>query len=198
MSTIPPGTPAPYAGPPAGPAPRRTGNSCWLVGILTCFVVFVIAAILIGLSIYGLSRTKSGKTLARGFGQAMHTAEEAGLCTQKLLAIHSAIVRYHDHTGSYPASLSSLVPDYLPGQDPLHCSMTGGDPSKPTFEYIRPGSNARPDDPLVRFKAAIRLAIGNQTQVSETTCTVSIAGHMTTRQFTTSVTSSSVPASTSP
>ena len=165
MSFPSPSAPGGYP-PPAGYVPpplRRSGPGCLVYGLVTCFVVFVFFAVLIATGVYQLAKSPSGKKLFTNVKQAMNGAAQFGECAKKMQLVQAAVVRYHDHTGSYPSSLLALQPDYLTDPAALHCDMDANpDPKHVSFKYTRPAEGAPDTTPLLSVHWIYTLNTGEQ------------------------------------
>jgi hypothetical protein len=57
----------------------------------------------------------------------------------------SALRRYAERNGMYPAKLSDLYPDFLETRDILHCPADHSSPDSVSYKYTRPKMSDPPD-----------------------------------------------------
>jgi hypothetical protein len=160
-------------------APPRRGPSCWLVGALTCLgiVILVVIAIVIGIS--SIAHSPAGKKFVSTFSSAVHTGSMVPECQAKMRTIREAIIRYHEHTGSYPNNLKQLVPTYLPDASTLHCQLDSStDPSHVTFIYTKPTDSTSDSSTLLAFHMQMTMSFGEQTQVQDYTYSITKGGEL--------------------
>ena len=146
----------------SGQPPRRRPG-CWLWGGLSCLTLVLIFAAFIAIGAYKVAKSGFGK-------QLLSQAFKAQDCQQKITQVRGAIVRYHEHTGHYPATLAALAPTYIDATA-LHCTMDkSSDPTHPTFAYRQPpaATSENAAVPLLSFHFITKLpGQGSMTQVMD-------------------------------
>ena len=152
--------PAYQPGPPA-----RRGPSCWVVGGVSCLVVFLAAAALIGIAAYKVARSPEVQKLGQSFKGMMGNLQEAVACKPHMEDIRAAIVRYRGKYGKYPDNLGQLVPEFLSERSVLHCPIDPvKDPSHVTYRYYKPTDATPGSAPLLSFDAKTAVSLGSQVQ----------------------------------
>ncbi len=171
MSTPNPFPSSPSGGfvPPGGGAyadgtsqPRRRPG-CWVWGFFSCLTLALIFGAFFAIAAFKVAKSGFGKQL---FSQAFKAQD----CQQKVGQVRSAIVRYHEHTGRFPATLNALAPVYIDATT-LHCAMDSNpDPTHPTFAYRQPpaGTSDSAPVPILSFHFIAKVPQkGNLTQVMD-------------------------------
>ncbi len=182
--------PPPSYVPPS--ASRRSGPGCWIWGFCTCLVVFVLFAVLIAVSIEKATSTVSGQKSIKSIFAAIHTAQQLTPCVEKMKAIQQAAIRYHTVKGTYPPNLEALVPTYLPGPSPLHCSIDPNpDPSHVSFEYKRPSDDAPGSTIIVSTDWSYTIDNGDQKQTVVSKMSLTLDGKMYSSQSQSTLTGTS-------
>jgi hypothetical protein len=166
------------------PPAEKKGPSCWAVGGIGCVVVILIFVILGFVAFQKIMHSKEGKDLIGTMQNAMQGAKEAVACEQKLQQIDGALVRYHEKNGSYPSSLSYLIPAYLPDPSVLKCDLPDADPTKSPFVYTKPTSSSSSTDKLVNFVWADKISMGGQTTTMRTDYYFTVGGKEMVQQAT--------------
>jgi hypothetical protein len=169
------GTPGGYV-PPGQQQPKSGG--CWLWGGLGCLIMFLIFGTVVGISTYKLAHSPSGKSFFGGMSSAMSSASKMGESMTKGKALNSALLRYKEDNGSYPARLSDLVPKYLPDTSALHLdSDTNPDPSHISFDYKQPSASAPGDTSLFSFHNPMDMSMMGMQQKIDQKVTFTIDGN---------------------
>ncbi len=177
--------------------PPKRGPGCWAWGLMTCLVVVIIFAVLFAAGLYKMSKTAQGRKLMGTFSSAVHSGQNMGACMQKMKAVRDAVVRYHDHTGKYPANLNALLPDYLASPATLHCDLDSvTDPKHVTFVYTKPKEGAPGSTPLLSFHWKYEIAVGDQSELSEMNVGMTLDGTTNTSQSQSSTHSGSMGTTT--
>jgi len=95
----------------------------------------------------GLMNTPDGRKATGGFQKMLSSAIAAPKCGQSLLQIRGALESYRtDHKQKYPATLSALVPDYLPDKSVI---SVGDVALQPAYTPPKTGSSA--ETPIVSY-----------------------------------------------
>ena len=159
-------------------APVKRGPSCWLVGALTCLGIVILVVIAIVVGITSFTHSAAGKKFASTFGSAMHkSATDAPIAIRNMETIREAIMRYHDHTGSYPDNLQQLVPTYLPDSSVLHSALdSNSNPSHVSYTYTKPTSSSTDSSTLLALHWQMSMSFGDQTQTTNFTYVLPIKG----------------------
>ncbi len=154
----------PLSAPPPLPVrPQRSVQSnCLLGGLAGCGILLVISIIMVIVAVPNIR-----KTLSQVSSATQHIAGNTQDARQKLMGINTALLQWKKkHKGDYPASLSQLVPNYLPDNSDL--SFQNDSNAQPEQAvYIRPTSSTAPSDIVVRYKTTsftLSLPGGTQTQ----------------------------------
>lgn len=122
---------------------RRSGISCWTVGLLSCLGAVAILIVVIALITVWAVRQPE-------FKQVVSSGMEIGVCQQNLTQVHAAIERYRQkQNGQYPRELKELTPRYLPEAQTLKCPADRT--SEPiSYRYFRPMKDTEETAPLLR------------------------------------------------
>lgn len=143
-------------GPPPPPAPRSGNSSCLSWGLGGCGLVVILVSILGAVMFNRFAKDKG----AQQFFNSMQSAQS---CVGNLNMLRAALQNYQaDHKGKYPATLSTLIPKYLPNSSALTC----GTANTMTLEYTPPRLNAPSDSPVVSFRSAEAVLFGKSRQVT--------------------------------
>lgn len=154
-----PGGPAGY-GYPAGMPARKSNSGCLIWGLVGCGALIILAIIAGIFGVYSFSKSSAIQKM-------MSSAMTAPQCARRLWYVGGALDSYRkDHKGSYPTSLSALVPHYL--QDNSYLSCQGG--LTAAFEYTPPKADSPPDAPVISYSfGELQFMATTQGQVSQTT-----------------------------
>ncbi|HZP83877.1 MAG TPA: hypothetical protein VFB21_19715 [Chthonomonadaceae bacterium] len=139
---------------------RKSGTSgCMVWGLVGCGALALIFAIGIGIAAYRFSKDPAMRNM-------ISNIQSVRDCAGNLVSLQSALEKYTAaHGGKYPATLSELVPKYLPDKAALTCggagSAAGGQGME--VEYARPGPDTPPETPVISFRGREAALLGQRT-----------------------------------
>ena len=119
---------------------KRSGpNGCLIGGLAGCGILLIVLVV-VGMA--GINAAKSGKG---GIGKMVTNIMAGEEYVPKMRKVSAALDQYKDdHDGKYPASLSALVPKYMPDK----ASYTP-DSSETNLDYTPPKPDAKPDTAIL-------------------------------------------------
>ena len=160
----------PNAPPPGGyyyttpPPPANNNGGCLKAAGITCGVLLLLGVIVGVLGVVAIKKQLAHPDKSSPFGVVVIVAK----VSPEGVAIHRAIMNYHNKTGKYPPNLQALVPDYLPDGKILHNELdTNPSPGHITWQYTRPEEGAGPKTPVLRLPYEINMSSGNGRQTSQ-------------------------------
>jgi len=162
----------PYSPPPGGnyynapPPPANNSNGCLKAAGITCGVLVLLGVIIGIIGVVAVKKQLAHPDKSSPFGVVVIVAK----ATPDGVAIHQAIVSYHNKTGKYPNKLEDLVPDYLPDGKKLHNDLDPNpSPGHVTWKYTKPQEGADGKTPLLSLPYEVTVANsgGKQTQHAE-------------------------------
>ncbi len=128
--------------PPEIPA-RRSGMSCWTIGLLSC--LGAVALLVAGLAVLFIYVARQPE-----FKQAMTAGVTMAQCQQNLQEVYQAIERYRQrNNGQYPRQLNELVPRYLAEAGKLRCPADTT-PNPVSYRYFPPAKDSPETSPLLQ------------------------------------------------
>jgi type II secretory pathway pseudopilin PulG len=137
---------------------------------LGCLIVFALFAAGLG-ALYYKNRAS--------IGSVMQSANQMVGTAQKAQMVRTALAKYKSDTGHYPASLTDLVPQYLPNADALHTPADPNpDPTHVSFDYTQPSGTAPGSTPLLSYHSYMSMNVAGMTQKIDTKTTFTIDGQM--------------------
>jgi type II secretory pathway pseudopilin PulG len=99
-------------------------------------------------------------------GASLGSAKKMSASVSQMHAIDQALIAYRAAHASYPPTLKSLVPNYLPSESSLHAPIdANSNPNHVSFTYTRPSADA-PMSALVLSIAASYVIPGTQNKVN--------------------------------
>lgn len=122
---------------------RRSGWSCWTIGLLSCLgAVALVIAVVAALIIYVSRRPE--------FKQAMSAGVVMAQCQQNMQEVYQAVERYRQrNNGRYPMQLNDLVPRYLAEAGKIKCPADLS--NKPvSYRYFKPAKDSPETAPLLQ------------------------------------------------
>jgi len=126
-----------------------------------------------------------GQELSETFHKALQASEKVPEAGKKMVDIQGALSRYNLKNGHYPATLTELVPDYLPDPSELHTSLdTNPDPKHISFVYTKPGVGAKPSTVILSLTWSLTInGTENGTSTLTQELTDSLNGRVNELQF---------------
>ncbi len=124
--------------PPEQPKPK---SNCFMVGGITCLVIFVL---LVGLGFWLFKQLSGNSMIKKAFGGAKLVAE----CQLNMAnpssdqCIYAALERYNTKYGRYPQKLGELYPTFLEKRSVLHCPADPSPKDTISYEYTPPAETA--------------------------------------------------------
>jgi hypothetical protein len=150
-----------------------------MIGGIGCLILAVIAAIIIGISVYKVAHSGIMKQMSG----AVKQSELVPGCDAKMQTVVIALNKYEAKNGSYPKKLSALTPTYLMPSD-LHCDLdTVSDPNHVTFDYTRPPATAPTTTNVLSFSTNFSMTISGQTIDQKTVHYMTLGGQTSQQTF---------------
>ncbi len=143
--------PRPYSDvlPPPPPPRASGGDGCWKWGAIGCGMgclsLAIFGAVMILYFVMPMMNT------------CMKIDSDLSALHQEMQTVAQAVNRHKDEKGSYPQTLSALVPTYVSSADSLKWSQNS---QGPVFKYTRPTATGAADAPMVEYAMPYTLSDG--------------------------------------
>jgi hypothetical protein len=173
LNTPPPNYPPPpgpqyYGGPPPQ---QNSGSGCLKAVGITCGILVLLGIIgAVMMAVFVKNQISNPNSIV---GQSM----KIGRATMQGMQVYKAVNSYKAANGSYPPSLSALIPQYIPDSGTLHNDADANpSPTHVSWQYIKPTENSSPSDPMLVEPVKMTVTFGGQTQTVNQKVSISIDG----------------------